>query len=359
MIPETNYKRIPVESEPQIGGAAGGSQAEVFQAQLEDANFISSFMAAVCASLELDGICSTAARALYDYAPYYRIVFTFSANPEGRTITYSPIVQKGILAARQKVTVGRSYSPSSLFESSFASVRFNLQDNLGTILISYKAGQGTTFSDSLHANIVACFSQAMRNALQHGRMKDLAMRDGLTELFNRRTFDEALAQHATCENKRPVSLLLLDLDDFKRVNDTFGHQSGDQVLKSFAKILKESCRGHDVIARFGGEEFAIILTQTKTVTAHAIAQRIRDRLAKTVFTFDGQPVQATASIGLTTWRGGETTFASNFVKQADQALYQAKMTGKNKVCVFPHDLLKDATPSCGEENFGLLATASC
>jgi len=359
MIPETTSQSIHVENNPSLWGADVSSQSEVFQTQLEEANFISSFMAAVCASLEFDSICSTAARALYDYAPYHRIAFMFPANPEGRTITYSPVVRKGILSARSKVSVSTACSSSPVFERSCASVRFNLQDNLGAILISYTAGQARAFSDSLQRNIVACFSQAIRNAQQHDKMKDLAMRDGLTGLFNRRAFDEALAQHVTRQNKHPISLLLLDLDNFKRVNDTFGHQSGDQVLKAFARILKESCRGHDVIARFGGEEFAIILTQTKTVTAHAIAQRIRDRLAQENFTFDGQPLQATASIGLTTWRGGDAILASNMVKQADQALYQAKMTGKNKVYVFPCDLLESATPPFDEERFGSLATASC
>ncbi|GFE60295.1 GGDEF domain-containing protein [Geobacter sp. AOG2] len=359
MIPETNYKDMKAEREPHIQGDDGGCQSEAFRAQLEEANFIGSFMAAVSTSLELDGICSTAARVLYTHAPYDRIAFVFSTDLEDRIIAFSPAVRKGILAAKSKVALDTAYTPFTLFESSGASVRFDLQDDLGTILIYYKPGHGATFSDSLRASIVACFSQAIRNALQHGRMKDLAMRDGLTGLFNRWIFDETLAQQVASPDKHPVSLLLLDLDNFKQVNDTYGHQAGDQVLKAFARILKESCRGHDVVARFGGEEFAIILTRTKTVTAHAIAQRIRDRLAKQVFTFDGRPVQATASIGLTTCRGGDAVVASNFVKQADQALYQAKLTGKNKVCVFPHDLLKDAAPAPVGEGYGSLATASC
>ena len=356
MITQTNFKKRQVGIEPQILSDDGIGLSENFQAQLEEARFMSRFMAAVCTSLEVDGICSIAARALYAQAPYCRIVFAFSEELEGKTVVYSPTAKKGIIAVSPNTIVGKVCSPSSLPESSSASAHFNLHDNLGAIVIYYKAGQVETFSASLHANIVACFSQAIKNALQHSRMKDLAMRDGLTGLFNRRAFDETLAQQTKSPNMRPVSLLLIDLDNFKQVNDIFGHQSGDQVLKSFAEILKESCRGHDLVARIGGEEFAIILSRTKGATAHAIAQRIRNRLAKTVFTFDGRQVQITASIGLAVCQEG---FTANLVKQADQALYQAKRTGKNKVCTFPFDLLMNSSRSLGGENFGSLASASC
>jgi diguanylate cyclase (GGDEF)-like protein len=114
------------------------------------------------------------------------------------------------------------------------------------------------------------------------------------------------------------------------------------------------------VARFGGEEFSIILSQTKSATAHAIAQRIRNRLANTVFTFDGRQLKMTASIGLATSREGSSIFTSNLVNRADRALYQAKRTGKNKVCVFPADLLTEEVPHyTGEENFGLHAPISC
>jgi diguanylate cyclase (GGDEF)-like protein len=316
-------------------------------------------MVAVCTSLELDDICSIAARSLYEHAPFYRIVFTFSSNPEARTVTISPMVQKGILAAKAKITVGKPVSLSDVPESSLASAHLTLLDNIGTIAIYFKSGQDKTFSESLLVSVVACFSQTIRNALEHSKMKDLAMRDGLTELLNRRIFDETLAQKVKNSDMRPVSLLIIDLDNFKQVNDTFGHQAGDQVLKTVAKILKESCRGLDLVARFGGEEFAIILSQTKAVTAHAIAQRIRNRLAKTVFTFDDRQLQMTASIGLATCQEGSSIFTANLVKQADRALYQAKRTGKNKVCMFPDDLLVDETPDYGVEHFGALASARC
>ena len=346
MTPETAYIKTDGEIKSGRNNADDGG-TENIQTQLEEARFISNFMAVVSTSLELDDICSIAARALYKHIPYYRIVFSFSADLAEKTITFSPMVQKGILDAKPKITVGKFCSP----ESSLASAHLNLLDNMGTIAIYNRAGS-KTFSDSLLISVAACFSQAIRNAREHSRIKDLAMRDGLTELFNRRIFDETLTQKVKCPDTRPVSLLIIDLDDFKQVNDTFGHQAGDQVLKTFAKILKESCRGQDMVARFGGEEFAIILSQTKAATAHAIAQRIRNRLAKTVFTFDDRQLRLTASIGLAASQKGNSIFTANLVKQADRALYQAKRTGKNKVCVFPADLLAETMLTPGAENFG-------
>jgi diguanylate cyclase (GGDEF)-like protein len=363
MIPEPIYRKLQGEITSAIGDAESRGSAVVktdtIQAQLEEARFISNFMTAICTSLELGDICSIAARALYNHAPYYRIVFAFSADLEGKTITFSPMVQKGILAAKPKITIAQPCSFSAVPESSLASVHITLLDSIGTIAIYTKAGQGKIFSDSLLVSVVACFSQAVKNAQEHSRMKDLAMRDGLTGLFNRRIFDDAVAQRVKSTDMRPVSLLIIDLDNFKQVNDTFGHQAGDEVLKTFAKILKESCRGHDLVARFGGEEFAIILSQTQAATAHAIAQRIRNRLEKTVFSFDDRQLQMTASIGLATCQGGSTVFTSNLVRQADQALYQAKKTGKNKVCVYPANLLTESSFSLDVENFGSFAAANC
>ena len=332
---------------------------ENIRTELEEARFISSFMAAVCTSLELDDICSIAARALYKHAPYYRIVFAFSADLDGKTVTFSPMDKQGILTAKPKITIGNFSVLADLQDSSLASAHLDLPDNIGTVAIYYKAGQGKSYSESLLANVVTSFSQAIRNALEHGRMKDLAMRDSLTQLYNRRIFDETLAQKIKCPDLHPVSLLIIDLDNFKQVNDTFGHQAGDQVLKTFAKILKESCRGHDLVARFGGEEFAIILSQTKAATAHVVAQRIRNRLEKAVFTFDGRQLRMTASIGLANCNGGSSIFTLNLVKQADRALYQAKRTGKNKVCVFPDDLLADGALDIGTDNFGSFVSAVC
>jgi diguanylate cyclase (GGDEF)-like protein len=214
-------------------------------------------------------------------------------------------------------------------------------------------------SESLLALVADNFSKVIRNALEHSKMKDLAMRDDLTRLFNRRIFDETLDHRLRNTDACPISLLLMDLDNFKKVNDTFGHQAGDRVLNTFAKILKESCRGNDLVARIGGEEFAIILSQTGADDAFAIAQRIRKKFAETVFPFDDRQIQLTTSAGLATTRKGSTTFAPNLVKRADFALYQAKKTGKNKVCIFTADLLSQAPDYPVVEDHDSRAFAFC
>jgi two-component system cell cycle response regulator len=363
IMPKTDYTNVKTEIISKIGCVDDGGRSpalpENIHAELEEARFISSFMAAVYASLELEDICSIAARALYEHVPYYRIVFAFSDDLEGRTITFSPMLKKGNFAASPKNALGSSCSLSALPRTLMASAHLTLLDNMGTITIDYKAGQARSLSDSLIMSVEVYFSQAIRNALEHSKVKDLAMRDGLTKLFNRRVFDETLAQKVNCQDTCPVSLLLIDLDNFKKVNDNFGHQAGDQVLKTVARNLKECCRGQDLVTRFGGEEFAIILSQTQATVAHVIAQRIRSRLAGDVYTFDGTQIRMTASIGLATCQEGSSIFTSNLVKQADRALYQAKRTGKNKVCVYPAGLLSGAELPVGTDDFGSLVPACC
>jgi len=363
MLPNSEFKKIRGAEKNQIAGVNKKSltlvRPDTIQTQLDNAHFISSFLAAVCTSLELEDICSIAARALYRHTPYNRIDFAFSEDFEGKTVTYSPMIQKKNLDARPIDAAYKSNSFSIQRGPALTSVRLDLRDSMGTIDIFFNEGQGKTLSESLLISVAANFSQAVRNALEHSKMKDLAMLDGLTKLYNRRIFDETLAQKARCQDKSPVSLLLIDLDNFKRVNDTFGHQSGDQVLKTVARILKESCRGHDLVARFGGEEFAIILSQAQSATAYTVAQRIVSCLAKYVFTFDGRQHQITASIGLATCLDGSTIFTSNLVKRADRALYHAKRTGKNRVCVFSADLLSEVPRFLGAPNVIPFISASC
>jgi diguanylate cyclase (GGDEF)-like protein len=156
--------------------------------------------------------------------------------------------------------------------------------------------------------------------------------DSLTELLNRRAFDERLRRAlASAERyRRPLALVIADLDHFKRINDSFGHGSGDEVLKSFATLLRIGSRAVDTVARIGGEEFAIIMPESAAADAVGYAERLRV-LTERRLTAKGQTV--TASFGVADTAGGKYE-PGKLIAAADAALYAAKAGGRNRVCEF-------------------------
>lgn len=168
--------------------------------------------------------------------------------------------------------------------------------------------------------------EELRKDLYH-----LSRIDALTDLYNRRSFEEQLAHHmslAARHEEHNLSLLLLDLDFFKNINDTYGHDQGDKVLKQFAEILRSSCRAEDLASRIGGEEFALILPLTSSREARALAQRIGQSVRQRVLLPDDR--QVTVSIGLAEYLADDSL--ETIFKRADQALYQAKREGRDRVC---------------------------
>jgi diguanylate cyclase len=165
----------------------------------------------------------------------------------------------------------------------------------------------------------------------HNRFKNEASTDFLTNLFNRRRFQDELDMNLQrCLRKgEPLSLMMLDIDRFKNVNDDFGHAIGDDVLREFAKILVRTCRVYDGIYRVGGEEFAIILQDCTPEQAIEIAERIRMNVEKHEYPHRTENIKITTSIGITTYRNGMDS--QRMSELADTALYQAKNDGRNKV----------------------------
>jgi diguanylate cyclase (GGDEF)-like protein len=183
-------------------------------------------------------------------------------------------------------------------------------------------------------------------AVNHGRlyqqMQRQALTDSLTSCFNRRFFELQLERdlHLATRMRQPISLIFLDIDNFKRVNDTYGHDAGDAALRVIANALREELRGVDTAARYGGEEFAIILPQAGPDGARVVAERLRARVEQTEFPGVGS---ITASFGVATF----PLHASSrelLVTTADRALYQAKRTGRNRVCS-PADLPLEEIPA--------------
>lgn len=169
------------------------------------------------------------------------------------------------------------------------------------------------------------------------RNHKLAMRDDLTGLINRRSLLESLAQHLSTAKRhgQPLSLLVIDIDFFKPVNDTFGHLSGDKVLKAMASTIAQRTRAQDVLGRFGGEEFLMILPSTTVSGAEQLAQTLRESVAATPFyAVSGESISITVSIGLCALSQLPDPQCEDLIGAADQALYRAKAAGRNRVEVF-------------------------
>lgn len=168
---------------------------------------------------------------------------------------------------------------------------------------------------------------ARSETLQHA-----ALTDGLTGMNNRRYFDDALREYLREFGRidKPVGLMVLDLDRFKDINDTHGHDIGDEVLRQVSRTLKDMTRYHDVVARLGGEEFAIVAPNMNQESLVKLAERIRKVLAALVVEADSARLRLTTSIGLAVWNGKET--ADDFYRRADRMLYEAKRLGRNRVC---------------------------
>jgi diguanylate cyclase (GGDEF)-like protein len=168
---------------------------------------------------------------------------------------------------------------------------------------------------------------ALRNAWLLEQVRELAATDALTGLANRRTFEQSLQQDLSrsARNGEPVSLLMIDIDHFKRLNDSFGHQAGDDVLRQVGAVLAAQCRRYDTAARYGGEEFAMILPGCDDHQAAVLGERVRQAIAEMTTV-----TAVTASIGVATstvhWADGATLIGA-----ADQALYEAKRSGRNRV----------------------------
>jgi diguanylate cyclase (GGDEF)-like protein len=173
---------------------------------------------------------------------------------------------------------------------------------------------------------------AFKNLALYEQVRSLAIRDGLTGLYNYRYFWEVLHREVELARRyhHPVSLLFLDIDDFKKVNDTLGHQVGDLVLKTLGAYLQGAVRQADLVCRYGGEEFVILLAETDSREALISAERLRLGISQLTLALLEQELHFTVSIGVA--KLGPKMDGDNLVKAADAALYQAKKAGKNRVC---------------------------
>jgi diguanylate cyclase (GGDEF)-like protein len=203
---------------------------------------------------------------------------------------------------------------------------------LGTLILGAKRTRA--FGDAVRPTLEVLASHlavSLANARMVAKLEQMATTDGLTGLLNKRAMLDAAEQKVAAAARfgRKLSVLVTDLDHFKKVNDTYGHDVGDCVIKGLAEILKRNKRTTDVVARFGGEEFVALCEQTDEKGAMLLAERIREELSKTTFHTERGPLKVTCSIGIATFPEGGVDWESLF-KASDDALYVSKRSGRNR-----------------------------
>jgi two-component system, cell cycle response regulator len=188
-------------------------------------------------------------------------------------------------------------------------------------------GSTTILKFTYHDNLDEIFQK---------QMYESALRDGLTKAFNKKYFTDRLESELTfaVRHSSALALVMFDIDHFKKVNDTYGHQAGDYVLSDMSTLLTTTLRAEDVFARYGGEEFAVICRGIDLSQAQIVAERMRKAVEKYRFVHEGTVIPVTISVGVSGLPDPAVKDASDLVSRADKALYQSKHGGRNRVTVF-------------------------
>jgi diguanylate cyclase (GGDEF)-like protein len=161
-------------------------------------------------------------------------------------------------------------------------------------------------------------------------------RDGLTGLYNRRSLDAFLTRELarSRRSKQPLSIALFDIDFFKKINDVYGHQAGDDVLRQLSGLIQDNLRQSDILARYGGEEFTILLPETRCIEGLTLLERLREKVEAHLFLAGGKPLKVTISLGITQFDVARHESPAALLDEGDKALYEAKENGRNRVCAY-------------------------
>jgi diguanylate cyclase (GGDEF)-like protein len=275
-----------------------------------------------------------------------------SERPKGAgqpclVIISGPEMGRRIDLARDEVSIGRSDQCTVYVNSDLVSRKHAIINCvLGRyIVVDLKSTNGTFVNDQRIERAELRDGDLLRTGktvlkylennleleyMQH--ILNLATVDSLTGLYNKRHFDEVFGKEVARADHglHPLSLVVLDIDHFKNINDGFGHPAGDAVLKHVASVVKSQVRASDTLCRVGGEEFALVLPQTPRLLAIPAAELIRAAVENTVCDFAGTPIPATLSLGVAELAPGEVPDA--LYQRADERLYEAKHGGRNRVC---------------------------
>ena len=228
-----------------------------------------------------------------------------------------------------------SETDKKIFGDSFVVVPILSQgDFLGLVHLS--AGENLVRFTARDIRLIKVFAIQLGAAVKNAQLYEQAITDGMTKLYLHRYFKQRLADEIkrAARFKRKIAMIMVDIDHFKNLNDTYGHQTGDEVLKRVASILRRAVRTHDLPARYGGEEFAVVLPETDMVGAVAVAERIRRSIENEVIEYGGAVIRKTASFGVSVYPDCADDMDS-LIKAADVALYWSKEHGRNQVTAAP------------------------
>jgi len=277
----------------------------------------------------------------------------FTGSAECCLVTiYGPDLGLRIPLEQGETTIGRDQAcevPVSLDEVSRTHCRLTLRED-GATICDLESTNGTFLNDReiptreetvlrsgdlIHVGgtIFKFLEGGNVEALYHEEIYRTAIIDGLTQIHNRRYFVEFLERELSRAGRhdRPLSLVLFDVDGFKRINDTHGHVAGDHVLRGLATAVKATVRREECFARYGGDEFALVLPDAPLENALRYAERVRGLVETRVFTFDDEQISVTVSLGTATMMPGIDDPGA-FIRAADDRLYAAKNAGRNQAC---------------------------
>lgn len=330
-------RELPPFCQPEREAEPVPRKVNTLALRLKEARFTAGFCRAVYAHLDPVSVLNTAASLLNDFFRYRLALFSLSAESGLESVAFvSTRTGDGSFEMQRLVLdklhpgspeLGRTRRTTGVMG---AEVSLVLPERLGELRLYQVEGESGRHSRAFLGGIADCIGAALIKARDHSRLRELAMRDAMTGLFNRRAFEELLDVEAGRRDTSQLSLLLIDIDNFKSVNDRFGHLAGDRVLSAVGKAIAEECRGGDLAARYGGEEFAVLLPGAGLASAAGVAERIRGRIASLDFQFSYEDFSVTGSFGVAC-RQERTVAMKELVNQADTALYAAKRNGKNRV----------------------------
>lgn len=358
-------RRVAVASADEVGllGGAFNDMAEEIQERTRELTVLQEAISDVASSLEIEALLSKLAwhagilvraelAALVVLDPETGEIRHFKSNipPEAFPVETMPsgrgllgvILKEGVSLRVEDAAKDQRFGglpPGHPEIRNLLGVPLLLRDKLvGELLVANKEGGGpfTMADESLLTALAFQSASSLENARLHARAVELATTDGLTGLSNRRAFQVRIEEEVDRSERyqHPFTLMILDIDRFKNINDTHGHPAGDVVLRELARLLKAAVRTVDFVARYGGEEFVILLPETGGTHAREIGERIRTRTSKMPVTLpDGKEISFTISLGVACYPSCGRK-ASEIVERADQALYIAKQSGRDRVCLY-------------------------